>query len=628
MATTLLECDELAAIVLDTEGTDAVGASETMAMALLTVTTLLSSYLIYNSKKVPQKGDLDKMRCFSKLSTSLLAQRGTSTMTDAMKRFFPRFHWLLRDMTLTITNREGEVITPTEYLHARILASQSGEPTDLGKSLCNIFPSLECSTVPMPGKGAFLRNMFEQQDQLQPAFNRAINELIHLILQQLEPKRAIDGATTVNGSTVAALVSGYVDTLNTAGSLPDLEQGWQAVIRLQLTEYSDKLVKEYDKEMEESLKGNLPMEERNLMRLHEQILTRKRRALEEESCRINPLNSKAEDILFLVQLEQQIIKRSEPSNIGEQGIVGGILNRFVTQNHSESQKFCKEIFMRHVKKSKVQDKCNEAIHCSKPLDIDVEVERITQSYNRKAVGPATGEVLEEGLAELKQFQDTLKRIPGTPQNIRVIGRAPDRIKLSWESPAHNPGAAESYVVMKRDEGGTWEEIVRTNKTKALVVGLDSAEKYEFTVRAVNDDIIGLEKQKHSLTTESKSQICNKAFFACPKMVLQCPIVLLNEAASDKFKSRPAMRVTCGMVGALSIPLFAFIAPTVFTVSLPRSTILALVAAGTKTSVGDLTPVADEDMPAQHGDITPVKDEDVITPRERDMNSPSHIRRLL
>ena len=95
MATTVLECQEFATILLDTEGIDAVGASETMAMSLLTLTTLLSSFLIYNSKKVPQKVDLTKMKCFTQMSTSLLAQIGESTTAKAMKSFFPHFLWLL-----------------------------------------------------------------------------------------------------------------------------------------------------------------------------------------------------------------------------------------------------------------------------------------------------------------------------------------------------------------------------------------------------------------------------------------------------------------------------------------------------------------------------------------------------
>ena len=137
MATTILECQQFAIVLLDTEGIDAIRASETMAMSLLTLTTLLSSYLIYNSKKVPQKVDLDKMSCFTQLSTSLLTQRGQSMSaiaqrdqsmsTDTMKKFFPHFLWLLRDVALDVTNKQGELISPTEFLHTRVLASTSGQ---------------------------------------------------------------------------------------------------------------------------------------------------------------------------------------------------------------------------------------------------------------------------------------------------------------------------------------------------------------------------------------------------------------------------------------------------------------------------------------------------------------------
>ena len=59
-----------------------------------------------------------------------------------------------------------------------------------------------------------------------------------------------------------------MDTINTPGAIPDLEQGWQAIIKWKLKELSDKLVEEYKREMEECLGDNLPMEERNLMRIH------------------------------------------------------------------------------------------------------------------------------------------------------------------------------------------------------------------------------------------------------------------------------------------------------------------------------------------------------------------------
>ena len=129
----------------------------------------------------------------------------------------------------------------------------------------------------------------EQEDKLKPAFNTAINELIQQILQQVAPKKAIDGVSLVNGSTFVALACGYVEAINTPGALPNLEQGWQAVIRLQVKEYTDKLVREYEREMRELLKGILPLEERNLMRIHEQKLKRKKDKLQQEVSRINPL---------------------------------------------------------------------------------------------------------------------------------------------------------------------------------------------------------------------------------------------------------------------------------------------------------------------------------------------------
>ena len=96
------------------------------------------------------------------------------------------------------------------------------------------------------------------------------------------PKKAIDGVSMVDGPALAALTRGYVNTINTPGAIPDLEQGWQAIIKWKLKELSDKLVEEYRREMEECLGGNLPMEKRNLMRIHEQILSRKRESLQQE----------------------------------------------------------------------------------------------------------------------------------------------------------------------------------------------------------------------------------------------------------------------------------------------------------------------------------------------------------
>ena len=503
MATAVIECEEFAIVLLDTEGIDAIGASETMAMSLLTLTTLLSSYLIYNSKKVPQKVDLDKMRCFTQLSTSLLAQRGDSMSTDGMKKFFPHFLWLLRDVALDVTNKRGELISPTEFLHTRVLASASGQLTDLGRSLCGLFPSLVCHTIPTPAiKPKLIRNIVELQDQLTPAFNTAIDESIRHILQHVMPKKAIDGVSVVDGPALAALARGYVDAINIPGALPDLEQGWMAVIKLQLKEHSDKLVAEYEREMEASLQGNLPMEESNLTRLHQQTLNRKRESLQQETRRLDPLSIICGDSESVQsRLEQVIVQRS-----AEGKVVGGVLFQFTTQNYSTSKHQCEVVFKELVESSGIHKKCNTAFMESQPLDIRHQIQEIDEAYASQAVGPATDEVLEKGHVELNALGDLLKQIPGPPQDVKIIGTGSDRLKLGWEPPLQNPRAVESYVVWKRKEGNAWEKVRETKRTKTLITGLKSNTSYEFRVIASNDLIKSIEATKNSVTKKSQAAL--------------------------------------------------------------------------------------------------------------------------
>ena len=66
--------------------------------------------------------------------------------------------------------------------------------------------------------------------------------------------------TTVTGKALAALAEGYVEAVNRPGALPDLNQGWQAVVRLELREVSYRLVREYEREMEEATGREKPPE--------------------------------------------------------------------------------------------------------------------------------------------------------------------------------------------------------------------------------------------------------------------------------------------------------------------------------------------------------------------------------
>ena len=304
----------------------------------------------------------------------------------------------------------------------------------------------------------------------------------------------------MDGPALVALIHGYVDAINTPGAIPDLEQGWQAVIKWKLKELSDKLVEEYRKEMEECLGDNLPMEERNLMRIHEQALSRKRESLQQEIRRLKPLSSTSGDKdPVLSQLEQTISQTNEGGEV-----IGGVLFQFTTHNYSKSKQQCEEVLMEAVKSSGIYKKLHKAFINSQPLDIMVEIQKIDWQYHRQTVGPAASEVLEKGHRELNQLGDSLKRIPGPPRKVKVIGQGPDRVKLSWQPPRKNPEAAESYVVWKQEKGKQWERVRETKKTKILITGLKSGTEYQFRVTATNYLIKSVAIMQDSQTQVSKA----------------------------------------------------------------------------------------------------------------------------
>lgn len=62
MASCVLDCDDFALILLDTEGIDAPNKTDTGVTKLLVLSMLMSSMFVYNSKNVPRSRDLRRMR--------------------------------------------------------------------------------------------------------------------------------------------------------------------------------------------------------------------------------------------------------------------------------------------------------------------------------------------------------------------------------------------------------------------------------------------------------------------------------------------------------------------------------------------------------------------------------------
>ena len=175
--------------------------------------------------------------------------------------------------------------------------------------------------------------------------------------------------------------------------------------------------------------------------------------------------------------------------------------------------------------------------------------------------------------------------------MKVIGTGSDRIKLSWDPPAHNPEAAELYVVSMRVEGGAWEEVKRTKHTKALVTGLKSKKKYELKVLATNSVMISLGNMEKTETEPSKA--AHGAALACAGAV-GSPLLLIGGGVQYTIEekilgSELSNAATVGIFAATA-PLSLLLSP----VATPIATVLFVKWLIDEVDVGDLTPVSDEE----------------------------------
>ena len=501
ISTIILECEDYAILLVDTQGIDSISASESVAMNLMTITALLSSYFIYNSKKVPQNVDVEKLRTCSLLSSVVLSQATEAGISDISKSFYPQFMWLLRDVTLNMTDGSGQTLDPTTYLHTRVLKLGSDDKHarsgQVGREISSFFRSLECRTLPMPTiNGKLLQDIFLQQENLNAKFNRGVAGVIDYLLQEVNPKRSIDG-NTVDGPAFTELVSAFLGVVNIPDILPNFQQGWLAQIKVKCMEIVEELAEEYHTVMVDSVSGNLPLEDNDLIRIHKVAANKKRKILESKLHELDPL--------FLLISKEESVEVFELRLVeydSSKAVIGGALHEFVAKNYLASKAQCEVLWSKLVCDVGIRRKFADAIRTSSPVDISLDVQKIEEDYMLRAVGPAKCEVLEKSSKEILRYSSILHRLPGEPYGLKIIGVACDMVKLSWSPPLINPEAVDTYHVQVCMEGSEWKTVKETSKTTALITGLLDLAKYKFGVSAASNIMKGLESYSSTATKVS------------------------------------------------------------------------------------------------------------------------------
>lgn len=441
---------------------------------------------------------------FAHLCTALtVSDKAIGNDPKEFQKYFPQFMWLLRDVTNPPCDEDGKEIPPIDYLNTEVLKPIGQEDCDnVVNAIRTLFPQpLRCECLPPPNEDPETLSL-EEEKNIDGNFAKRSQEIIDGIKASIHV--GFDKEVTITGVDLSELAKLYVNALNKKGSVPSLEGSWKAAIILKLTKEAKYLVGSYKKEMDEKLDGNLPMEESmeetdnikpTLMRFHEEVFAKKRQVLLEEIHQLLPIPSKEESPTMPAQVNedgQSVIEQFERAiTVKVEGrVTSGVLFQFITDNLKKSEKQCEELWEKLKMKHKIDEQFTKALHQYNAEiyeDVCKSIDTLNEEYDEGAIGPAQEKVKLAKNEDLKGRKLVLQSIPGPPTNIVIVGKAMDAIKLQWDKPKINPGAAKKYIVEYRMETKAWVKYKVTTEQWHIVRELKSNTNYEFRVSSWNDE---------------------------------------------------------------------------------------------------------------------------------------------
>ncbi|XP_048581277.1 guanylate-binding protein 6 isoform X2 [Nematostella vectensis] len=264
---------EVTVVLLDSEGINATGAQKSDDHSVFTLSVLLSSVMIYNSAGVPTRTDLEDLDYIVKLSQRVQLRTGHTIAEDAalLHKTFPFFIWLLRDVVLKLPTGCSTI---RDYFIKKVLNAEERGPAKAQKaaeSILKFFPGFDAFKLPPPSDDPdIIQRINEEavQDKLSPRFLEGVEQFKNILHPRLVAKTSFNEGELVSGEALSALVQLYTESLNTPGTVPNVQSAWDTFIQTKCTEVMEAAKRLYKKEMTSRMEGKLPCDNDVIRQAH------------------------------------------------------------------------------------------------------------------------------------------------------------------------------------------------------------------------------------------------------------------------------------------------------------------------------------------------------------------------
>ncbi|PFX16734.1 Guanylate-binding protein 6 [Stylophora pistillata] len=228
---------EFTVVLLDSEGIDAANGQGLDDNQIFTLTVLLASVLIYNSQGVPTRHDLEGLEDVT---------QAIPTDCSNIKDYFLKKVFKVQD------------------------SSAIGQKSQkVAESILSFFPGFEAFALPSPTVDPdALKSINDNKHLMNPLFISGLEDFKRVVGRILLPKNSVNDGELVTGEGLAALVQLYVQSINTPGMVPNVQNAWDQFVETKCADAMKDALNAYRATMVLQLKDKLPCDNDRLRTGH------------------------------------------------------------------------------------------------------------------------------------------------------------------------------------------------------------------------------------------------------------------------------------------------------------------------------------------------------------------------
>ena len=238
------------AYLIDTEGLGAYDEEINHDSKIFLIAVLISSLFIYNSFGAIDENQVSNLSFVLDLSKTIkIKSVAIEDNEEELAKYFPTLLWLLRDFSLKLEDKNGNVITEKQYLENALrelsgLTNSIEEKNRVRNLIRAYFPERDCFVMVRPTENEQdLQNLQNLPDnKFRKEFLEQSKIFKNKVLKKTKPKRL--NGKVLTGAMLVEFVQNIIDSIN-AGCIPVIEDSWRYIMKNECIKNTKELINKF-----------------------------------------------------------------------------------------------------------------------------------------------------------------------------------------------------------------------------------------------------------------------------------------------------------------------------------------------------------------------------------------------